>query len=96
MEELRGGYKNAKAENIKLKDNIETQNKQCKIWLKKFEDKPEEATRNPNFEHEKQTENKSQPNPSVDDEILLIEEDDAKQNDDGEEQDDTEIILKGT
>ena len=43
MEELRGGYEKAKAENIKVKDNIETQNKLWKIWLKKFEDKPEEA-----------------------------------------------------
>ena len=45
LEELRGGYEKTKAENIKLQDNLDTQNKLWKIWLLKFGDKAEEAVK---------------------------------------------------
>ena len=52
MEELRTAYEQTKAENIKLNDNLETQNKLWKVWLQKVDkdeteekDKVEEVIR---------------------------------------------------
>ena len=41
--ELRTNYDSVKAENIKIKDNLETQNKLWKIWLVKMDDKKDES-----------------------------------------------------
>ena len=39
ISELRTSYDATKTENIKLEDDLETQNKLWKIWLEKFEEK---------------------------------------------------------
>ena len=41
--ELRTNYDSVKAENVKIKDNLETQNKLWKIWLVKMDDKKDES-----------------------------------------------------
>ena len=90
IEELRGGYERTKAENIKLKDNIDDQNKLWKMWLKKFEDKPEEITKAQNKPEEMKEKDK---NPREDDEVLLIEDGDEIPDSNAEE-DDSEIIFQ--
>ena len=62
-EELRLGYEKLKAENIKLDDNLDTQNKLWKMWIMKFED---------SSNHNSKEQNKKE-----DDEILLIEDEDT-------------------
>ena len=66
-EELKRGYESIKQENVKLKDDLETQSKLWKIWLQNFD--ANEDNENP------QKKNDSVQN-SQDDEILLIEDDD--------------------
>ena len=47
-EELKLGYEKIKSENIKLQDNLDTQNKLWKIWIQKFDDKPtQDSIENP-------------------------------------------------
>jgi hypothetical protein len=91
--ELWGGYERTKAENIKLKDNIETRNKLWKIVLKKFDDKSEEITKAQDKPEEIKEKDK---NPREEDEVLLIEDGDEipDSNDEEEEGHDTEIIFQ--
>ena len=65
-EELKLGYEKIKTENIKLQDNLDTQNKLWKIWMKKFEDSQNKTEQNEKTEKEKE-----------DDELLLIEDEDT-------------------
>ena len=67
LEELRSGYEQTKKENVKLKDNLETQNKLWKMWILKFEEQPKEV----NSKSETAPENVV--NNDDDDEILLVE-----------------------
>ena len=46
MEELRSAYEVEKTENIKLKDNVDTQNKLWKVWLESFDKRNETNTDN--------------------------------------------------
>ena len=73
--ELREGYEKAKSENIKLQDNIETQNKLWKIWLLKFDDKSDDDAR----KKDKPVESKAKDNgkPLDNEEELLIEDDEV-------------------
>ena len=73
MEELRRGFEKAKAENIKLQDNLDTQNKLWKIWIEKMDD-------NVGVAENKST--KLDLNQPSDDEVLLIEDEDQDNVDD--------------
>ena len=50
--ELRNNYDSVKAENIKLNDDLETQNKLWKIWLAKLDDKQEATTSDNDMEND--------------------------------------------
>ena len=84
MEELRIGYDITKKENIKLQDNLETQNKLWKMWLSKFEESPANIT--------DRTSNNLKESSSHDmnEEVLLIEDSDD-QNDEEKENEDEDI-----
>ena len=85
MEELRRGFEKAKAENVKLQDNLDTQNKLWKIWIEKIDDKEVVA------------ENKStnvDPNQPSDDEVVLIEDDDQDKGDDTDDEITDEIFKR--
>ena len=69
MEKLRNGYEQAKAENMKLKDNLETQNKLWEIWLQKFDQGQNQEV------HITHSEN-SVLNVKTDDKVLLSEDED--------------------
>ena len=81
-EELKLGYEKVKAENIKLHDNLDTQNKLWKIWMKNFGD---------NSIQNSKEQNKKAENIKEDDEILLIEDEDTQEDVDDEE---TERIFQ--
>ena len=82
-EELKLGYEKVKSENIKLQDNLDTQNKLWKMWIQKFEDNPTQVI----TAETKKTGNDKLNN----DEILLIEEDEINDNVEDEE---TETIFQ--
>ena len=85
MEELRRGFEKAKAENVKLQDNLDTQNKLWKVWIEKIDDKEVVA------------ENKStnvDPNQPSDDEVLLIEDEDQDNVDDTDDEITDEIFQR--
>ena len=67
-EDVRAEYEKAKSDNIKLQDNLETQNKLWKMWLLKFENDGKPANTESNKPKIKE------PNPRGEDEALLTEE----------------------
>ena len=54
LEELKSAFEAIKTENIKLKDNLEAQNKLWKIWLETFDDKNKvtEVSKGPAVRHD--------------------------------------------
>ena len=83
-EELRIGYEKVKAENIKLQDNLDTQNKLWKIWIQNFETNKIEVDK-------EQKSDKKSGNNKENDEIAIIEEEGIDNDIDDEE---TELIFQ--
>ena len=82
MSELKEGYEKAILENVKLKDNLDTQNKLWKMWLAKYS---EEKDLNEVVEDKaKEVAADEKASMKDDDEILLIEENDDETNDETE------------
>ena len=82
-EELRIGYEKVKTENIKLQNNLDTQNKLWKIWIQNFENNKIEVDK-------EQKSDKKTGNNKEDDEIAIIEEEGIDNDIDDEE---TELIF---
>ena len=80
-QELRIGYEKVKTENIKLQDNLDTQNKLWRIWIENFERNKTEVS----AEQNKSGDNR------VDEEVLLIEEEGIENTIDDEE---TEAVFQ--
>ena len=74
LEEVRTGYENTKKENIKLRDNLDTQDKLWKIWLSNFDENS-----SPNNIELKESSEESRQN--IDEEVLVVEEEDDKNGD---------------
>ena len=71
--ELREGYEKATADNIKLQDDLSTQNKLWKMWLEKCSDKEEKNGSKVAVEAAVNTRSSGE-------EMLLIEDDDVEDN----------------
>ena len=85
IEELRNGFERIKAENIKLEDNLDTQNKLWKMWIVKSENKDNKLT--------VKSDNKEVA-ADIDDEILLAEDDDIHDIQEVSEDDEVERIYQ--
>ena len=95
LEEIRTADEKAEAENIKLKDNLDTQNKLWKMWILKQEqcETEKSSVKLQEYKEKHKKPQNENANAITDEEILLVEDDDNVDEDSGN-LDETEIIFQ--